>query len=153
MTMLDWLKVVGWYAVGVAMARVFGAAFGSAPFGGPLGSSVVVVPAMVATNVVIRTHGPALPLPWRLLAIGIAVIASLQAVVLAIGQATVGWQGGWRENVAFAAFSAILYPLAVAWLHRRQARSSGPAMPGAILERPSGDSQSATDAGATIPDR
>ncbi len=133
MRRLDWLQVVGWYAFGVAIARVLGVASGSAPFGGPLGTGVVIVPAMAAANVLIRPHGPARPLPWRLLAIGVVVIASLQAVVLAVGQATVGWQGGWRDNVAFAAFSAVVYPVVVASFHRRQAGSSGPASPGTTL--------------------
>jgi hypothetical protein len=125
MTRLDWLKVVGWYVVAVAMMQVIGVAAGSAPFGGPLSTGAVVVPPMVATNVAIRTHGRARPIPRHLLASVIGVIASLQAVMLAIGQATVGWQLGWQGNAAFAAFSAIVYPLAIAWLHRRQAGTSG----------------------------
>ena len=122
MKTLDWLQVVGWYAVSVAMMLVLGVAVGRTPFGGPLSTGIVVVPPMIAANMVIRAHGAALPLPWRLLATTMAVLVALAAVVIAIGQATVGWEGGWKQNVAFAGACALVYPLLTAALLRRKAR-------------------------------
>ncbi|MET0554218.1 MAG: hypothetical protein ABW221_14345 [Vicinamibacteria bacterium] len=124
MKTLDWLQVVGWYVFTVATMVAIAAAFGRTPLGSPLSTGLVVVPPMIGANVVIRAHGLDRALPWRLLATTVAALIALAAVVLAVGQATLGWQGGWTQTAAFAGPCAVLYPLVASRLLPRRARLS-----------------------------
>ena len=115
----DWLKLVGWYAMGAVLVLAIGYVFGRPPFGAPLQPIVIFLAAGAAA----RGSGPAYPLPRRPTLTIMAALMALGGLAVAIGEATVGWSFGWVDALVLAGVAAVFYPLLYNWAARRKARA------------------------------
>jgi hypothetical protein len=119
-TKLDWLKFVGWYAMGAAVAVTAGYLFGGPRFGEPIYAIVVFIAAGTPVHAGVR----AWPLPFRPTLMVMAALMALGALAVALGEATVGWHFGWKDALALAGMAAVFYPLLFNWAGRRKARTA-----------------------------
>jgi hypothetical protein len=119
MTRLDWLKFVGWYAMGTVVALATGYLFRRLP-SAPIQPIVVFIAAGTSGHAGV----PAYPLPRRSKWTVMAALMTLGGLAVAVGEATVGWDLGWTDALAIAGFAALFYPLLFNWAARRKARAA-----------------------------
>jgi hypothetical protein len=119
MTRVDWLKFVGWYAMGTVVALATGCLFGRL-LGAPIQPIVVFIAAGTAGHAGV----PAYPLARRSMLTVMAALMTLGGLAVVFGEATVGWDLGWTTALAVAGCAALFYPLLSNWAARRKARAA-----------------------------
>jgi hypothetical protein len=127
MKALDWLKFVGAYAGGVALAIAMESIFrGTDPTAPWRTSGVFAIGAVGALPMARHAHGsPAAPLPRRLLASVMGVLAVLNAGLALLVHATAGWKDGLAPALQLAVVGAVLVPTvsqSVIWMLSRKTR-------------------------------
>jgi hypothetical protein len=120
MTALDRLKFVGFYVMGCVVVLGTSYVFGRSHADGSIPSIVVFLAAGTAG------HGgvPVYPLPRRSTLTMMGALMALGGLAVAVGEATVGWDLGWGNALAFAGLAALFYPLLFNWAARRKARAA-----------------------------
>jgi hypothetical protein len=89
-------------------------------------AGAVTWPGYAAAAVAMRANGPGEPLPRSLLFTMMAALAALGAGSALLVWATVGWHLGLPDALAFAAVTAILWPLLMnsKWFRTRAAAAA-----------------------------